>query len=98
MDRSKWGKKSLGAKSKPHRPHKAKYSILIGIRHGKKKFEYIDGHRFYGCMLAKMHEMAMEKCDYYRMEVHRCDNGEGDLFKLLAKVNRNRGDETDSEK
>ena len=96
MDRSKWNNKGdMREKSKPHRRHKAKYFVLIGMLRGKKKFRYIDGHRFYSCMLGKMQNMAMSKdCDYYRMEVHPCPNGQGALFELLAEVNRGRGDET----
>ncbi len=71
------------------------YWLLIGVRRGKKLYEYVAGHALYSQMQLQMKSMMIHGSEYYLMEIHPCYNTLDSIDDLLHAVNRGRGDETD---
>ncbi len=71
---------------------KQQYHILIGIRRGEGKYEYINGSPSRPMMLAQMHRMmrTLETCKYYVMQVRHISCKKGAITKAINAANRNR--------
>ncbi len=99
MDRKDWNNRiseknedEMRKKDYTEKDRGQQYHILIGVRRGESKYEYINGNQSRPMMLTQMHRMmrALKTCKYFVMQVRQISCKKGAITKAINAANRNR--------